>query len=79
MPPRRPGGLRRGERYGMRVNSLTVDFWRNYPHAQLDFAPADKVRLELGSPVSPCVILPEQTGDESFLYLVLPVRLKAGE
>ena len=27
----------------MRVNSLTLDFWRNYPHAQLEFAPGVNV------------------------------------
>ena len=29
--------------------------------------------------VAPCVILPAQEGEEDFLYMVLPVRLKAGE
>lgn len=27
----------------MRVDSLTLDFWRNYPHAKLDFAPGVNV------------------------------------
>ncbi len=58
---------------------LEIGFDNRYLSDALRFAPADKVRLELGSPVSPCVIVPEQAGDESFLYLVLPVRLKAGE
>ena len=44
----------------------------------LKAAPADKVRLELTTGVSPCVILPTE-GEENFLYMVLPVRLKAGE
>lgn len=58
---------------------LEIGFDNRYLSDALRFAPADKVRMELGSPVSPCVIVPEQAGDESFLYLVLPVRLKAGE
>ena len=44
----------------------------------LKAAPADKVRLELTTGVSPCVILPTE-GEENFLYMVLPVRLKAIE
>ncbi len=40
-------------------------------------APADTVRLELSKPTSPCVIRPME-GD-GFLYMILPVRLKAGE
>ncbi len=57
---------------------LEIGFDNRYLSDALRFAPADRVRLELGSPVSPCVILPE-SGEESFLYLVLPVRLKAGD
>ena len=41
-------------------------------------APADRVRLELSTGVSPCIMLPTE-GEENFLYMVLPVRLKAGE
>ena len=41
-------------------------------------APADTVRLELNTSTSPCLILPTDGGDQ-FLYMVLPVRLKAGE
>ena len=58
---------------------LEIGFDNRYLSDALRFAPADKVRMELGSPVSPCVILPENREDESFLYLVLPVRLKAGD
>ena len=46
--------------------------------AALKGGPADRVRLELTTGVSPCVILPAE-GEENFLYMVLPVRLKAGE
>ena len=37
---------------------------------------ADQLRLEFTSGVAPCVILPAE-GEESFIYMVLPVRLKA--
>lgn len=58
---------------------LEIGFDNRYLADALRFAPADKVRLELNTPVSPCVILPEKEEDRSFLYLVLPVRLKAGD
>ena len=42
----------------------------------LRFAPADTVRFALNTNISPCVITPTD-GSDSFLYMVLPVRLKA--
>jgi DNA polymerase-3 subunit beta len=42
-------------------------------------APADTVRLELNTPTSPCLILPMEGEKDNFLYMVLPVRLKAGD
>ena len=55
-----------------------IGFNNKYLMDALKAAPADKVRLELSTSVSPCVILPTE-GEENFLYMVLPVRLKAGE
>lgn len=57
---------------------LEIGFNNKYLMDALKTAPADKVRLELTTGVSPCVILPTE-GEENFLYMVLPVRLKAGE
>ncbi len=57
---------------------LEIGFNNRYLMDALKAAPADQVRLELSSGVSPCVILPTE-GEENFLYMVLPVRLKAGE
>ena len=57
---------------------LEIGFNNKYLMDALKAAPADKVRLELTTGVSPCVILPTE-GEENFLYTVLPVRLKAGE
>ena len=57
---------------------LEIGFNNKYLMDALKAAPADKVRLELTTSVSPCVILPPE-GEENFLYMVLPVRLKAGE
>ena len=57
---------------------LEIGFNNKYLMDALKAAPADKVRLELTTGVSPCVILPTE-GEEKFLYMVLPVRLRAGE
>ena len=57
---------------------LEIGFNNKYLMDALKAAPAGKVRLELTTGVSPCVILPTE-GEENFLYMVLPVRLKAGE
>ena len=57
---------------------LEIGFNNKYLMDALKAAPPDTVRLELTTGVSPCVILPTE-GEENFLYMVLPVRLKAGE
>ena len=57
---------------------LEIGFNNKYLMDALKAAPADRVRLELTTSVSPCVILPVE-GEEHFLYMVLPVRLKAGD
>lgn len=54
---------------------LTIGFNNRYLLDALKYAPADSVRLELNTSISPCVILPTE-GEERFLYMVLPVRLK---
>ena len=35
--------------------------------------------MELGTPTSPCLLLPKDGEPDNFLYMILPVRLKAGE
>lgn len=57
---------------------LEIGFNNKYLMDALKAAPADRVRMELSTGVSPCVILPDDESD-NFLYMVLPVRLKAGE
>lgn len=56
---------------------LEIGFNNRYLMDALKAAPAQRVRMELQTGVSPCVILPAE-GEENFLYMVLPVRLKAG-
>jgi DNA polymerase-3 subunit beta len=41
----------------------------------LRYAPADEVKIELNTGISPAIIVPKE-GEENFLYMVLPVRLK---
>jgi len=57
---------------------LEIGFNNRYILDALKAAPADSVRLMLSTGISPCIILP--TGDnKNFLYMVLPVRLRANE
>ncbi|MCL2588472.1 MAG: DNA polymerase III subunit beta [Oscillospiraceae bacterium] len=58
--------------------NLEIGFNNRYLLEALKAAPADTVTVSLGTSVSPCVIEPTD-GSASFTYLVLPVRLKAGE
>ncbi len=56
--------------------NLEIGFNNKYLMDALKAAPADRLRLEFTSGVAPCVILPAE-GEEKFIYMVLPVRLKA--
>ena len=55
---------------------LEIGFNNKYLMEALKAAPAERLRLEFTSGVAPCVILPAE-GEENFIYMVLPVRLKA--
>ena len=55
---------------------LEIGFNNKYLMDALRAAPAEKLRMEFTSGVAPCVILPSE-GEENFIYMVLPVRLKA--
>ena len=57
-------------------NELEIGFNNRYLMEALRYAPADTVRFALNTNISPCVITPTD-GSDSFLYMVLPVRLKA--
>lgn len=57
---------------------LEIGFNHRYLMDAIKAAPADELRLELNTATSPCLLLPAQ-GEETFLYMVLPVRLKAGD
>jgi DNA polymerase-3 subunit beta len=55
---------------------LEIGFNNKYLMDALKAAPAEELRLELNTPISPCLIKPAD-GSDSFLYMVLPVRLRA--
>ena len=55
---------------------LEIGFNNRYLMDALRYAPADTVKIELNTGVSPAIIVPTE-GVENFLYMVLPVRLKA--
>ena len=55
---------------------LEIGFNNRYLMEALRYAPADSVKIELNTGVSPAIIVPVD-GEENFLYMVLPVRLKA--
>ena len=59
-------------------NKLEIGFNNRYLMEALRYAPADKVKIELNTGVSPAIIVPVE-GEENFLYMVLPVRLKSAE
>lgn len=55
---------------------LEIGFNNRYLMDALRYAPAEKVKMELNTGISPCIIVPTD-GSDNFLYMVLPVRLKA--
>ncbi len=57
---------------------LEIGFNNRYLLEALKAAPADSIRIKITSGITPCIILPADGGN-SFLYMILPVRLKAGE
>ena len=57
---------------------LEIGFNDKYLIEALKAAPANDVKIELSTGVAPCVITPID-GSDNFLYMILPVRLKAYE
>ena len=57
---------------------LEIGFNNRYLMEALRYAPADEVKIELNTGVSPAIIVPVD-GQDNFLYMVLPVRLKSAE
>jgi len=57
-------------------NGLEIGFNNRYMLDALKAAPSERVTLEMSTPITPCIIVPAD-GEENFLFMVLPVRLKA--
>ena len=60
------------------ADGIEIGFNDRYLLDALKAAPADVVKLELSTGVSPCIIVPADDSN-GFLYMVLPVRLKSYE
>ena len=58
---------------------LEIGFNNRFLMEAAKAAPASRVRLELNTPTSPCLLLPLEGEKDNFLYMVLPVRLRAEE
>ncbi len=58
---------------------LEIGFNNRFLMEAVKAAPAARVRLELNTATSPCLILPQEGEKDNFLYMVLPVRLRAAE
>ena len=57
---------------------LEIGIDNRYMLEALKAAPAEKIRVEMNTAVSPCILLPAD-GEENFLYMILPMRLRANE
>lgn len=56
---------------------LEIGFNNRFLLEAVKAAPASRVRLELNTSTSPCLLLPIEGAEDNFLYMVLPVRLRA--
>ena len=57
-------------------NGLEIGFNNKYLLDAVKTAPAEKLMVCLNSGSTPCILKPEDEND-SFLYMILPVRLRA--
>jgi DNA polymerase-3 subunit beta len=56
--------------------NMEIGFNNRYLLEALRAAPTDTIRIKITSGISPCIIVPAD-GSSNFLYMILPVRLKA--
>ncbi len=57
-------------------NGMEIGFNNRYLMEALRAAPAEELQMEMNTAISPCVLVPAD-GSDSFLYMVLPVRIKS--
>ncbi|MGI6578079.1 MAG: DNA polymerase III subunit beta [Eubacteriales bacterium] len=55
--------------------NIEIGFNNRYLSDAIKAVPDDKIKVSLINPISPCIIRPVE--DDSYLFMVLPVRLKA--
>lgn len=55
---------------------MEIGINHRYMQEALRAVPADMIRIEFSTAVNPCLIMPVEVADDSFCYMVLPVRLK---
>ncbi|MCI8651701.1 MAG: DNA polymerase III subunit beta [Oscillospiraceae bacterium] len=60
-------------------NDLHIGFNHRFMMDALKAVPVEQAKLLMGTPSTPCIIVPtdEPEGEESFLFMVLPVRMSA--
>lgn len=60
-------------------DDLHIGFNHRFMMDALKAVPAEKAKLLMGTPSTPCIIVPvdEPEGEEAFLFMVLPVRMSA--
>ena len=58
---------------------LEIGFNNRFLMDAVKAAPAARVRLELNTATSPCLVMPRKGEPDNFLYMVLPVRLRSAE
>ena len=60
-------------------NDLHIGFNHKFMMDALKAVPTEQAKLLMGTPSTPCIIVPvdEAEGEESFLFMVLPVRMSA--
>ena len=58
--------------------NLEIGFNNRYLLDALKAAPANSIRIQLSTGVSPCVIVPTDDS-KNFIYMILPVRLRTNE
>jgi DNA polymerase III subunit beta len=58
--------------------NIEIGFNDRYLMDAVKAAPTDKLVISLNTGSSPCTITPAE-GEKNFVYMILPVRLRAGE
>ncbi|MDR0818114.1 MAG: DNA polymerase III subunit beta [Oscillospiraceae bacterium] len=54
---------------------LEIGFNNRYMLDALKAAPSDEIKMKFNTAVNPCIITPSDENDDSFLYMILPVRI----